>query len=239
MIEDLAYGDPFEQRVAAWALGEIGHPAAIPVLVEALENDIIRTIVQKALIKIGSPAIPEMVQLLDEEEFETHWELRSIIAQTLLAIGDPAAVEYLLESLYDSEYEVRWSAANAISGFGEVAVAGLLEIVFEAESLEDEDGDICHAAASALVWIGSQTAIEGLLNALRDVDANRRAVVAESLAEATHPLVVPALIERLNDADFAEWDDEENIAEIAAMSLERIGTSEAIAAVEKWRRENG
>lgn len=238
MIEDLAYGDPFEQRVAAWALGEIGHAAAIPVLVEALENDLIRTIVQKALIKIGSPAIPELVQLLDEDEYETHWELRSTIAQTLLAIGDPESVDYLLDSLYDSVYEVRWSAANAISGFGEAAVAGLLEIVFESESLEDEDGDTCHAAASALVWIGSQAAIEGLLDALRDADGNRRAIVAESLAEAMHPLVVPALIERLSDTVYADWDDEENIADIAAMSLVRIGTPEAITAVEKWRQEN-
>lgn len=237
MIEDLAYGDPFKQRVAAWALGEIRHPASIPVLVEALENDDIRTIVQKSLIKIGSPAISEMVQLLDEEEYETHWELRSTIAQTLLAIGDPEAIDYLLDSLYDSEYEVRWSAANAISGFSEAAVTGLLEVVFEPESLEDEDGDTCHAAASALVWIGTDSAIKGLLNALKDVDPSRRAIVAESLAEAMHPLVAPALIERLSDFDYAEWDDQENIAEIAAMSLERIGTPQAIEAVEKWRRE--
>ena len=237
MIEDLAYGSPFKQRVAAWALGEIRHPASIPVLVEALENVEIRPIVQKALIKIGAPSIPEMVPLLDEEEYETHWDLRNTVAQTLAAIGDPEAIDYLLESLYDSVYEVRWSVANALSTFGEAAVSGLVEVVFEAESLEEEDGDTCHAAASALVWIGSQTAIEGLLNALRDANSSRRAIVAESLAEATHPLAVPALIERLGDTDYADWDDEESIADIAAMSLSRIGTHEAITAVEKWQNE--
>ena len=232
MIENLAYGDLYERKVAASVLGEVGHPAAAPILAAALLDETMRTDAQKALIRIGKPCAKEVIPLLKVSESD-RWETRAAAAQILRAIGATEAAPYLAGALYDPEHEVRWSIANALSEFGEVAVPLLIDVLHDDDALNDTD--ILQAAASALVWMNQDEALGELMGVLRDVVAIRRAVVATVLGQSENPIVVPALIDALSDTASVEFEDEVvSIDELAAESLEQIGTPEALEAVQKW-----
>ncbi|NDJ87225.1 MAG: TIR domain-containing protein [Chloroflexi bacterium] len=238
MIEYMAYGDLYERRIAAWALGEIAHPAAVPVLVEALGDDDVREFVIPALVRIGKPAVAEVSNCLDPAEHE-RWETRAAAAQVLQQIGDVAAFPALLGGIYDPEYEVRWSVANALASYGEPAVDGLVAILEDPVSIKQFEGDVYRAAASAAAWTGNERAIRALIHELQDADLYRRAIAVETLGETGSPLAVEPLIDCLGDHRFIEPDgdatEDETIAEIAALSLQRIGTPEALAAVQRWQ----
>ncbi len=232
LIEDyMVYGNLYERRVATLALGDIGHPAGIPMLVEALQDDSVRELAGQALVKIGEAAIDEVVGALDQER----WETRDAAAQVLRQIGTDETIPIMLKTLYDPAYEVRWSMATALTARGEAAVPGLVDVLNDGAALEPDDG-ICRVAASTLARIDSEAAVNGLIDALQDADPRRRAAVAEAMAESSQPQAVTALIGALDDA--VHWDDEETVADVAAFSLERIGTPEAIDALFKWRKAN-
>ncbi len=231
-IEDLiGYGNHYLRRVGAWILGEVRHPAGIPILIELMRDVALRETASEALVKIGPAVVPEVVLLLDNA-LEDRWETRSAAAQILKAIGDPAAIQDLLDTLYDDEHAVRWSVANALVSMGAAVVPGLLEVVNDPDSLLDDEGDTCRAAACTLVWVGNEAAVTGLLEALRDVDPNRRGIVAEALGEIRYAQVVVGLAERLMDHAMPDWGDE-TVGQIAALALRRIGTPEALEALKR------
>lgn len=231
LIEEyMPYGNVYERRVAIRALGEIGHPASIPLLVEALQEDVVREVAKQALVDIGDAAVTEVVGALKHER----WETRDAAAQVLRQIATDDVIASMIKVLFDPAYEVRWSMVTALVARGDAAVADLLEIVNSPDTLDPED-DVCRAAASTLARIGSEAALAGLMDALQDADPRRRAVVAEALAETNHPEVVLALKARL--ADEIYWDENETVADVAAFALERIGSSEALQALYEWRRK--
>lgn len=234
MIENLAYGDVYQRRVAAGVLGEVGHVAAVPVLVETLADESLRTDAQQALIKIGSPAAKDVIPFLSEEA-APRWETRAAAAQILRAIDAIEALPYLAGALYDPEYEVRWSVANAISEMGAEAVPLLMDVLHDDDALQNED--TLRAAATAIIWMNDPGGLEELAGVLKDVMPLRRAVVAEALGQAENPSVVPALIATLTDTAIIEISEEQTrIDVLAAESLEQIGTPEALAAVDEWEQ---
>ena len=237
MIEELAYGNVYERKIAAWALGDIAHPASTPVLVEALRDDEIREFARQALLRIGNAAAAEVVTILDPDNDE-RWETRDIAVQILKVIGDEKVIPDLVDSLWDSEHAVRWSAATALATMGEVAIDELLDSVNDPESLDDDDGDTCLAAASALVWMNHERGLQGLLEALNASEPMRRALIAQALGDSSNDMVVAGLVKLLDDTaipDFMETEDDSTVGEIAAESLERIGTPDALEALQEWR----
>jgi hypothetical protein len=71
--------------------------------------------------------------------------LRAIIASTLGEIGDPRAINSLIQALQDKNSCVRAAAATALGKIGDPQATGALE-----ETCKDQDTDVKSAAAQAL-----------------------------------------------------------------------------------------
>jgi uncharacterized protein (DUF302 family) len=85
---------------------------AIQSLVTNLSSndDIARVHSRESLVKIGKPAIPQLIEAL---KHGGHW-LRWEAAKTLTQIGDPSAAPALVEALKDEEFDIRWLAAEGL-----------------------------------------------------------------------------------------------------------------------------
>jgi hypothetical protein len=70
----------------------------------------VRWAAAQALEKIGPPALPALIQALQDEE----GLVREAAAEALGAIGDPQATPALIQALQDEEGEVRRAAAKAL-----------------------------------------------------------------------------------------------------------------------------
>jgi HEAT repeat protein len=227
LVEALREWDWDVREAAARALKQIGD-SAVPGLLDALRHQewSVRRGAAEALREIGDPAaVPGLVDSLRDDDSL----VRRASAEALGWIRDTAAVNGLLKVLRDEDWRVRRAAARALWQIGAPAVPGLIEAV------RDASVDVRSSAAEALGAIGDASAVAGLVEALQDVDALVRRSAAEALGWIRDPAAVPGLIERLDDIDKPRW-EEERVCDMAAQSLERIGTPEALTAVKKWRR---
>jgi HEAT repeat protein len=72
LIQALGDGDRDVRAAACWALGEIGDGQAVPPLIQALGMEgrlsDVRAAACEALVKIGAPAVPHLIQALGDEE---------------------------------------------------------------------------------------------------------------------------------------------------------------------------
>jgi len=73
-------------------------------------DEILRIHSRESLVKIGKPAVPQLVEALMGK---SHW-LRWEAAKTLGEIGDPTAAPALVEALKDAEFDVQWLAAAGL-----------------------------------------------------------------------------------------------------------------------------
>ncbi|KAB0239985.1 TIR domain-containing protein [Microcystis aeruginosa EAWAG127a] len=125
-------------------------------------------------------------------------------------------VNELNQALEDSDWFVRWNAAEALGNIGsETAIPGLLK------ALKDSDWSVRSSAALALGNIGSETAIPGLLKALEDSDRFVRGKAAEALGKISSETAIPGLLKALEHSDvYVRWK--------AAEALGKIGSETAI-----------
>jgi hypothetical protein len=95
-------------------------------LIRALSsyNDLSRVEARKALVAMGSQAIPFLAEALKDPNSLRRWEA----AKALGEIGDPNAAPLLVKALEDQEFDVRWLAAK---GLIELSTKGL-EPLFQA-----------------------------------------------------------------------------------------------------------
>ncbi len=105
------------RRKTATALGRIGPVAqlAIPSLVESLafdESPAVRDAAETALAEIGTPAIPALVHLLEDQEAELRRRAAGSLGQ--MKTGAKPAVPQLEKRLEDSDPLVRFSAARSV-----------------------------------------------------------------------------------------------------------------------------
>ncbi|MEQ9551826.1 MAG: HEAT repeat domain-containing protein [Coleofasciculus sp. G3-WIS-01] len=84
-IEQLKNDDDWRKRSqAASALGEIGSETAIPALITALkteQDEVVRLRASFALIKIGSPAIPSLIETLQHENVSARYSATFALSQ--------------------------------------------------------------------------------------------------------------------------------------------------------------
>ncbi|MFN6216309.1 MAG: HEAT repeat domain-containing protein [Microcystis sp.] len=126
-------------------------------------------------------------------------------------------VNQLSQALKDSDWGVRWNAAEALGNISpETAIAELLK------ALEDSNSDVRRRAALALGKIGSETAIMGLLKALEDSDEYVRRNAAFALGNIGSETAIAGLLKALKDSD-------ESVRGNAAFALAKIGSETAIA----------
>ncbi|MBS7270706.1 MAG: HEAT repeat domain-containing protein [Candidatus Freyarchaeota archaeon] len=140
-------------RSAASALGKIGDPIAVEPLIRRLYEE--RTILERAE-KLGKMAdCSELVEPLKQEIQDA----RKGAAQALGMIGDPRAVEPLIQTLKD-EPGLRKEVVQALGMIGDPrAVEPLIQ------TLKDENREVREAAAIALARIGDERAVEPLIQA--------------------------------------------------------------------------
>jgi HEAT repeat protein len=80
---------------------------------------------RRALIALGSPAVPALCQALRHSDEKVRWEA----AKALGELGDPAAAPALVETLSDPSFAVHWLAARALVALREDALLPLLHVL--------------------------------------------------------------------------------------------------------------
>jgi HEAT repeat protein len=97
----------------------------IKSLVETLDSEdySVHEAARYTLIQLGSPAVPDLLEMLKSEKDHTRWE----VVKTLAGIKDPASAPALVELLIDDSIEVHWAASEALIGLGGKAIVPLLQ----------------------------------------------------------------------------------------------------------------
>jgi len=120
--------DPQVRQFLALALGSVGHPSSVAVLVPLLDDDDadVRLKALMALGSIGVPAAstaaPGVADLLDDKDVG----IRTYAAYLLGMLEDEAAVGSLRVALNDAAFQVRGNAAVALARLGDDAGLGEL-----------------------------------------------------------------------------------------------------------------
>jgi HEAT repeat protein len=126
----------------------------------------------------AGPAVPLLVDCLGDGD----WLVRRQAAEALGPIGDPVAVEPLIEVVADrdGEWGVRTAAARSLGLLGDArAVEPLIGV------LNDMSAHVRHMAVIALGRIGTPEAVEALAVAARsDSDGATRFSAAEAIRTA-------------------------------------------------------
>lgn len=166
---------PARRYVAAWALGEIGDPRAIPALVPALgDRDIeVAKYAARSLVKFGKEATGALLAALDDPSERTrHYAVRA-----LGEIQDPSSADTLLGLTGRVDREVHLWALGRLGdrrGFETVAAA-----------VADPDRTVRLTAIQALNDLGDARAVPVLTAALADPEWMIREWAARGLESIT------------------------------------------------------
>jgi len=175
-------------------------------------------------------AVRRLIGLLKDPD----WVVRSVCAQMLGELGDPAAAEPLILCLQDPHPDVRGSAAHALGEMVATQAVGPLIAALEREdSLVWEDRYICvptsgnycgYPLISALADIQDARAVPALSDPLKRQDPRIRAAAAYGLGMIGDNAAVDSLLTALRDTD-------DRVRTEAAGALGRIGNSRAVPAL--------
>ena len=160
-------GRPIGHQSAA-----LGHadPAAIRALMDTLcdRDTLKRHRARLLLVDIGSPAVPYLVQALEDPDAEecVHWEA----AKALSDIGDPLAAPALIDILGQDElFGIRWLAAEGLIALGLDGLAPLLEALIQrSDSTWLREG--AHHVLRTLAQRGLYAQVAPVLTALEDIE---------------------------------------------------------------------
>ncbi|NKB90174.1 MAG: hypothetical protein GKS06_18360 [Acidobacteria bacterium] len=178
-LESADDDDPRIQRFLAIALGRIGHPVAVPALVNQLgnEDDEVKVNTLWALGNIGDPAAADAVAgLLNSDQDD----VRTMSAYVLGVLASPTTAERLQVSLTDPVPAVRWNSAVALGLMGDRAGTDMLGRMIDREHLAQTPGVLADdhattmlAALAALEKLGPMGLDERLV-LLRESDPDPR-----------------------------------------------------------------
>lgn len=98
-------------------------------LIAALSDDdgLARQQARIALTHIGLPAVEPLIKLLENDQQYVHWEA----VKALSEIGDPQAVNALVNALEDGIFSIRWLAAEGLITTGSSSVVPLLHALID------------------------------------------------------------------------------------------------------------
>jgi len=150
----------------------------IKLLIKGLSdnNGLARRSHAEALAKIGSAALPELIEALLNSKNVIQ---RRAAAKTLKLVKDPSALPHLIKALTnDSDSVVQFSAAGAIAIFGEAAVNHLIFVLENKEHTEMQHG----LAAWCLEFIGAK-APNAIKKAAKSKNNNVKSAAISALEE--------------------------------------------------------
>ncbi len=132
---------------------------------------------EKTLISQGKGAVPALIKASTDENLD----IRKRVARILGEIKDPMAVECLLRTLDDKDRNVRMLAAASLAQIGKPSVQGLLGVLSNKGKPVETRAD----AAWALGKAGDPLAVEPLISALGEADADLRLQASRALGRIT------------------------------------------------------
>jgi HEAT repeat protein len=213
LVRALNHRDPAIQYQAAEALGDLGDPAAVEPLAQALRGDEysgVRWKAAEALARIGPPAVDALIEALDDPDDDVRWKAAIALGE----IGDPRGVEPLIKVLADPDRFVQSRAAQALGMIGAPAVDRLTRM------LDEGEGEVRWGAVLALDKIGDPRAVPALVKASRDPGGEVNAEIV-------------AAIDRMGDAGFLELErllkvGDRGVCRNTIRVLGQLGREEAI-----------
>ncbi|NIM13846.1 MAG: hypothetical protein GTO45_17520 [Candidatus Aminicenantes bacterium] len=171
------------------------------------EMDKKEKISKKAPGKTADPVeIDSHIKALQDKDPNIQWQA----AENLGKIGDPRAVEPLINVLKTGLFSTRKKAAQALAKIGKPALIPLID------ALNSEVSDTREHAAMALGYMGDTKTVELLIGALRDDYSSVRVQAAEALGKIRDAKAVKPLINALKDDEIAA-------REAAAKALIKLG----------------
>jgi HEAT repeat protein len=121
---------------------------------------------RNSLIKIGSKAVPGLIEALISKQVLTRWEA----AKALSLIGDQTALQALVNAMDDKEFDVRWVAAEGLITLGNPAIQPLLHLIMtHPDSVRLREG--VHHVLYALYARDLNEVIKPVIDALEDTEA--------------------------------------------------------------------
>ncbi|WP_241481305.1 HEAT repeat domain-containing protein [Methanoculleus sediminis] len=154
---------------AAATLGEIGEPAGVGPLVDALADEAVAPVAADALVAIGEPAVAPVLEILENGGGAA----RENAVEVLGRLGTPEAVPAIVELVRTGEDRLHRKAVDALIGIGAPAVDALIPLL-------GEEGDGQAGATAALTGIGDP-AVEPLAGALGGENSSIRMGAARVL----------------------------------------------------------
>jgi len=180
------------RQAAAKALGNTGHPDAVPLLMEALhdpfwwyEREMQAGDLFDAIEKMGALVVEPLIEALIDNE----GAVRKYAALVLGKIGDPRAIEPLGMALYDLHHDVGKVSAESLVNFG----VNSFEILVEA--MEHPEMWIRIHSIDVLPKIREPRVGLVLLEMLKDPEREVKKHVIEAMGVLKDPRTLPALQE--------------------------------------------
>lgn len=180
LVRVLKTDDDRIRSEAAATLGEIGLPAAVGPLVDALTVDSVAPAAADALVVIGKPAVQPVLALLERETGAA----RENAVEVLGRLGAHEAVPVIVGLVRSGGDRLHRKAVEALVGIGAPAVSALIPLL-------GEDGDGYAGATTVLTAIG-EASVQPLIGALGDENARTRMGAARILTRLDR---VPAGVE--------------------------------------------
>ena len=217
---------------AVEAIGQIGGKAALPALLQALDDDNWsvgrQNIVEAIGNVVGDAALPALLQALEhEDQF-----VRQYAAEAIGQIGGDAALPALLQALEHEDQFVRQCAAEAIGQIGgEAALLALLKVLEDENSvvnsqtlslrLLDNNLHVRKTVVKAICQIGGEAALPTLLQALEDEDFQVRQYAVGAIGKIGGE-ALPTLLQVL------EHEDSSVLRQTVVMAIGQIGGKAAL-----------
>jgi HEAT repeat protein len=161
-------------------------PTKVAELIAALESPgpVARRKAREALVALGKPAVPSLIQLLSHRKPHVRWEA----AKALGGIADPIAASALVNALKDRDGDVRWLAAEGLTALGQDALHPLLAALIE----RHESDWLCEGAHHVCHVLVKKRGLGQVLQPLL-------AALAQSEPEAAAPLAAYTALSQLRD----------------------------------------
>ncbi len=190
------------RQAAAKALGNTGHPAALPYLMEALhdsfwwyEREVAAGDLLSAIEKMGPVAVDPLIEALQDKE----GVVRKFAATLLGRLGDLRAIEPLGMALYDMHHDVGELSAEALAAFG----APSFEVLVEA--LEHPEMWVRIHSVDVLPKVNEPRVALVLLEMLKDPEREVKKHVIQAIGELKDERTLPALQEIASDRSDREF----------------------------------
>jgi HEAT repeat protein len=140
----------------------------INTLINTLSDSdgLIRQCCRNSLVKIGTRAVPSLIEALSDKKKTKRWEA----IKALSLIHDPSALNALVKAMNDKVFDVRWVAAEGLIALGKQSVVPVLRLLMtQPDSVSVREG--VHHVLYALYVENQDEIIKPVLEALEHSEA--------------------------------------------------------------------